>query len=224
MQAQNFSLLLLTPNATSLFQAIERDITHPRSNSQRDERSAEMGCQEHNRCDPSTHYYEEPIIHRKKSAGRSSFEDRRQFNDVREVAHETRPDSSSIRSRSKTDTTVYETIEPPALSKKDSAVDWDSGEKIERNRLQTSGDTPQRMPPDVGAQGEDKHNYSNVAVSLDPTFRGKVEEPPPDEDRIWAIGDSGIKVSSASKPAPLIQNTKRKQSKHGKDKQNCKQQ
>lgn len=76
----------------------------------------------------------------------------------------------------------------------------------------------------TGSNGNQK--FFNVAASIDPTFKGEVEETPKDEDRVWAIGDSGIRVSSSSKPAPLIQNTKRKTSKDkgGKDKDKCKQQ
>ena len=76
----------------------------------------------------------------------------------------------------------------------------------------------------TGSNGNQK--FFNVAASIDPTFKGEVEEKPKDEDRVWAIGDSGIRVSSSSKPAPLIQNTKRKTSKDkgGKDKDKCKQQ
>lgn len=92
-------------------------------------------------------------------------------------------------------------------------------------------DTSQQLNQDqydssdsTGSNGNQK--FFNVAASIDPTFKGEVEETPKDEDRVWAIGDSGIRVSSSSKPAPLIQNTKRKTSKDkgGKDKDKCKQQ
>ena len=135
------------------------------------------------------------------------------------------PKASSVGSRYRTDISVYEDIDPPSATRIDNTPDLVSNGKVERNRLQTSSaDTPHRMPLDDTSQRANRHTFTNVAASIDPTFKGKVEDPPPDEDRIWAIGDSGIKVSSASKPAPLIQNTKRKHSKNAKEKEKCKQQ
>ena len=100
--------------------------------------------------------------------------------------------------------------------------------EVERDQLQQCGGDVDRVPRvpsnDDSPEGARGHHFMNVAASLDPTFKGEFEERPSDEDKVWAIGDSGIKVSSASKPAPLIQNTKRKQSKGGKDKEKCKQQ
>ena len=92
------------------------------------------------------------------------------------------------------------------------------------NTTQQSNHDQYDSSDSTGSNGNQK--FFNVAASIDPTFKGEVEETPKDEDRVWAIGDSGIRVSSSSKPAPLIQNTKRKTSKDkgGKDKDKCKQQ
>lgn len=170
------------------------------------------------------HYYEEPVLHRKVS-GKTSVDNTEHLHNEGGTSFEAKSKSDSIKSRPKPDIPEYDTVEPPAASKRDMALHSSQSEKVERNRLQTSGaDTPQKSPANDSSQRVNRQHFTNVAASIDPTFTGEVEQPPVDEDRVWAIGDSGIKVSSASKPAPLIQNTKRKQSKGTKDKDKCKQQ
>ena len=148
---------------------------------------------------------------------------------------------------------VYEVIDPEIIlaereaePKKIAQRDFNENrrlpEKLEDERIQGHGTPSQRnsfKSKDRSSQvasrvrdegpGEEigSQRFSNVAASIDPTFRSDVkEEAPETDDRIWVIGDSGIRVSSNSKPEPLIQNTRRKQSKDksAKDKEKCKQQ
>ena len=170
------------------------------------------------------HYYEEPVLHRRVS-GKTSVNNSEQSHNEGDTSFITRSKSNSLTARPKPDLPEDETIDPYSASKKNIASHSGRNEKVERSRLQTSGgDTPQKSPANDSSQRVNRQHFTNVAASIDPTFTGEVEPPPVDEDKIWAIGDSGIKVSSASKPAPLIQNTKRKQSKGTKDKDKCKQQ
>lgn len=145
-----------------------------------------------------------------------------------EAVAEMRPKSHSITSRSRPDLPIYETLNFPSLSEEEEASKRRLTEKVEREGVQGREgplhNTPQRKSSEGSPQGANHHRFVNVAASIDPTFKGEFEEKPADEDKVWAIGDSGIMVSSASKPAPLIQNTKRKQAKSAKDKEKCKQQ
>ena len=170
------------------------------------------------------HYYEEPVLHRKTS-NKTSSDNNNELAHGDEASFETRPKSNSITSRSRPDIPVYETVVPPALSQKENAPNREQDERVVRDQLQHSrANTPQKASPNDSTQRTNRQHFTNIAASIDPTFKGEFEEQPVDQDKIWAIGDSGIKVSSVSKPAPLIQNTKRKQSKGGKDKEKCKQQ
>lgn len=88
------------------------------------------------------------------------------------------------------------------------------------------------FPPDSSVQEISNQNssarekpYMNVAACIDPTYKDEAEEVPHWTERRWGLDDAVLQ--DPSKPAPVIQNTKRKKSsvKKSKDKnEKCKQQ
>eukprot|EP00795_Rhopilema_esculentum_P006954 gene6954-12575_t len=225
-----------------------------RSETQREKRRENSDHHDHHlqkndKCDPSLHYYERPVYNVEVASTKNSKNGSASQKDSN---LESRQKVNLGASKTKHEP-VYEVIdpeiilaesgaEPNKITQRDCNENRRLPEKLEDERIQGHGTPSQRnsfKSKDRTSQvasrvrdegpGEEIGNqrFSNVAASIDPTFRGDVkEEAPGADDRIWVIGDSGIRVSSNSKPEPLIQNTRRKQSKDksAKDKEKCKQQ
>ncbi|XP_065060759.1 trichohyalin-like [Rhopilema esculentum] len=225
-----------------------------RSETQREKRRENSDHHDHHlqkndKCDPSLHYYERPVYNVEVASTKNS---KNGSTSQKDSNLESRQKVNLGASKTKHEP-VYEVIdpeiilaesgtEPNKITQRDCNENRRLPDKLEDERIQGHGTPSQRnsfKSKDRTSQvasrvrdegpGEEIGNqrFSNVAASIDPTFRGDVkEEAPGADDRIWVIGDSGIRVSSNSKPEPLIQNTRRKQSKDksAKDKEKCKQQ